>query len=513
MKRILIPIWSSLFLASVALGAEASASKEWKDAQSYFQTGQYFRAARFAFAASQKDSKYNADADALITVSLVRAGLPNAASYFFIRTLQSGNRSAIRRALTQTQELLSSVGVDVLRSFMIKHTSLDDYDAYNRSAFSYALGKATLLEGKEQQALNHLSAVSSNSPVYAYTLQLRGAAHAILGRNEDAIREYRTCADKASNIVTAPSGTARYRVQQNEAEDLESRCHAGESRVLYQADRFEEADRAFDQIPKNSFVWPDILFEQAWNSFARREYNRSLGKLVSYKSPALAFVFNSEVDVLRAQSFLALCLYSDANEVINEFNGKYSRVGEEVKRYVETHANNLNDFYDIGKEALKAPLHTKNQFYRIMNRFIRGPYFPKLVMAERALFTELQSIRNLAGGGADARRGLPAFLDQVLGWRNKSLKSLGGAFVKNSLIDYHSILISDFEKMAFIKLEMLSRAKDKLISQGRNKSEDRTRGNVEPSRRDDQYYWSFNGEFWNDELGDYVFGLESQCSS
>ena len=32
-----------------------------------------------------------------------------------------------------------------------------------------------------------------------------------------------------------------------------------------------------------------------------------------------------------------------------------------------------------------------------------------------------------------------------------------------------------------------------------------------PSRRDDQYYWSFNGEFWNDELGDYVFGLESQC--
>jgi hypothetical protein len=41
---------------------------------------------------------------------------------------------------------------------------------------------------------------------------------------------------------------------------------------------------------------------------------------------------------------------------------------------------------------------------------------------------------------------------------------------------------------------------------------DRTRGNVIPSRRDDQYYWSFNGEFWNDELGDYVFGLESACA-
>ena len=41
--------------------------------------------------------------------------------------------------------------------------------------------------------------------------------------------------------------------------------------------------------------------------------------------------------------------------------------------------------------------------------------------------------------------------------------------------------------------------------------EERGRGNVEPRRRDDQFYWSFNGEFWNDELGDYVFGLESEC--
>jgi hypothetical protein len=64
--------------------------------------------------------------------------------------------------------------------------------------------------------------------------------------------------------------------------------------------------------------------------------------------------------------------------------------------------------------------------------------------------------------------------------------------------------------MAFIKLEMLKRAKDQLLFH-KNASTDRTRGNIIPSRRDDQFYWSFNGEFWNDELGDYVFGLESRC--
>jgi len=64
--------------------------------------------------------------------------------------------------------------------------------------------------------------------------------------------------------------------------------------------------------------------------------------------------------------------------------------------------------------------------------------------------------------------------------------------------------------MAFIKLEMLGRAKERLMFK-RAASAERSRGNVRPSRRDDQMFWSFNGEFWNDELGDYVFGLESEC--
>jgi hypothetical protein len=40
---------------------------------------------------------------------------------------------------------------------------------------------------------------------------------------------------------------------------------------------------------------------------------------------------------------------------------------------------------------------------------------------------------------------------------------------------------------------------------------ERARGNRIPERRDDQTLWSFNGEFWNDEIGDYVFALESEC--
>jgi hypothetical protein len=96
----------------------------------------------------------------------------------------------------------------------------------------------------------------------------------------------------------------------------------------------------------------------------------------------------------------------------------------------------------------------------------------------------------------------------------KTIHQLGGAYVKNSLIDHHGVLVAEFEKISFIRLEMLGRAKDRLIRKSMSsKAEDdeRTRGVVRPTRKDNQMFWTFNGEFWNDELGDYVFGLESEC--
>jgi len=489
-----------------------------QDARQLAQQKKYFQSARYAFSASTMDASVKPDAYAYVTTGLVKSGLYHAASYFFIKTLQTGDASSIRRVLAFAQDLLVHVGGDVLRKYLIRHTTYDDYDSINRSAYLYALGKDALLDGKADKAVGYFNGMSSKSPLWPFALQLRATSYAIQGQSESAMRDFRSCASRARDYsrrqnFSGPSSPLEKRHLRSEEDDLQARCFAGEARVQYELGRFDEADRTYDRIPKTSFVWPDILFEQAWNSFGRQEYNRTLGKLVSYKSPALKFVFNSEADVLSAQSYLALCLYNDANDVINEFNGKYTKVGEDVKRFIESNQNNLTAFYDRGREALRSKLHTGSDFYRLENRFVRSPYFQNLVAAENSLTRELSRVRALAASeptdAADSGGGFPGFLEQVLKWRARSVKSLGGAFVKNSLLDYYQIIISDFEKMAFIKLEMLSRYKDKLLN--RKSTAERSRGNKEPSRRDDQYHWGFNGEFWNDELGDYVFGLETEC--
>ncbi|OFZ21507.1 MAG: hypothetical protein A2X94_08960 [Bdellovibrionales bacterium GWB1_55_8] len=484
-----------------ASGASAASSSDFlRSAESAYRSGQYLQSARYAFSANEEDSGLRPEAYSWITLSLMRAGLPNSASYFFIRTLQSGNKAAIRRVLGETEALLVHVGGDLLRKYLIRHTSYGDYNPQNRSAYLYSLGKEALLSGKEESAVGYFNGIQRGTGLWPVVLQLRASAYALQGKNELAVQDFRECQRRADDLAGGR--------EPRESDDLRARCLAGEARTLYAMDRFDDADRAYDRISKMSIVWPDVLFEQAWNSFARKEYNRTLGKLVSYKSPALKFVFNPEVDVLRSQSYLAMCLYSDANDVVNEFNANYTRVGEEVKRFVEKNSLNLMAFHELGRKAVQAPLYTQSDLYRMMNRFVRSPYFRNLLKAEREISAELVSLRRQGTGGG----GFSGFAEQVLQWRLRTIQLLGGVFVKNSLLDYHSALISDFEKMAFIKLEMLKQAKDRLqVRNASTKDGERERGDVEPSRRSYQYYWSFNGEFWNDELGDYVFGLESEC--
>ncbi len=499
--------------------ADGDASRYLQDAKNLYGQGRYFTSARYAFAAQVEDSALAPEAYSWMTSGLVKAGIYQASSYFFIRTLQSGNKGAIRRVLPQAEILMVRVGVDLLRKYLVKYTALDDYDSASKSTFLFALGKENLLAGHEEKAISYLNGVSRSSSLWPFALQLRGTAQAILGRSAPALQDFRSCADEANQYVSVVKAEENLGSDQivrrlnAEADDLKARCIAGEARTLYQMERFLEADQVYDKIQKHSLVWPDVLFEQAWNAFGKHEYNRTLGKLVSYKSPALSFVFNSEVDVLSAQAYLALCLYSDANEIINQFHEKYTKSGEEMKRFVESNANNLPAFYEAGRRALKDSLHTQVTFHRTMNRFIRGPYFRSLVAAEESSDHEREAIARFSTMNASEQKGggFQGFLNQVLDWRQKTIRMLGGAFVKNSLIDYHAILISDFDKISFIKLEMLSRSKDALMRKNSTSQNSRGRGNTTPSRRDDQYRWSFNGEFWNDELGDYVFALESEC--
>jgi hypothetical protein len=517
-------------LGSALIAPHAEASMQ--DVKQAYQSGQYFSAARIAFndANHTTSSSDRALAYYWVTESLVKAGLDQSALYFFIRTLQFQDRAASRKVLELAPLFIERAGPDILRKFLMKYTRSDDYTPRSRNAYALVVLKDRLLKGDYAGAVVASSQVQTSSPLYPVALQLKATAEVMQNQVQLGIRDFEACADNADQRNEIESGgiedqltkeqpailLAKWNaLKKDAAKDLRARCIAGAARGLYELERFEEADRMYDQIPKSSFVWTDTLFEHAWNSYAREEYNRTLGELVSYKSPALQFAFNSEVDVLMAQSYMQLCLYSDAGRIIEDFDRRLGSLAKDVKTFVEQNPTDARPYYTLGREALREGLHTDRTLYRFMNRFVRAPNFQALALSEDRAAAERIAIGRMDASRAETRTGtnagFPGFLNVVLDWRIRSIQLLGGIYIRNSMLDYHQILISDLEKMQFMKIDILGHEKEKLMDPDAAAAAERGRGNRIPVRRDDQLLWTFNGEFWNDELGDYVFALESEC--
>ena len=92
-------------------------------------------------------------------------------------------------------------------------------------------------------------------------------------------------------------------------------------------------------------------------------------------------------------------------------------------------------------------------------------------------------------------------------------RNLIGSYIRGQLQLFAAQIVRAFEDMSYINLEVLSKRKTELYENLPVRSDDlRSRGNLAHLRRTDkQYFWTFNGEFWADELGDYVFSLKSEC--
>ena len=119
-------------------------------------------------------------------------------------------------------------------------------------------------------------------------------------------------------------------------------------------------------------------------------------------------------------------------------------------------------------------------------------------------FIELEEIRKIRN--ASVKSFLLENLKEALLLQRNQI----GAYVRRRLVVYSEQLKKSFEGMSYIKLEILSNKKSTLY--GKDLKSDRYRGDIlNLERNEKQYFWTFNGEFWADELGDYVFSLKSEC--
>ncbi len=365
----------------------------------------------------------------------------------------------------------------------------------------YILAKRLLKRGKHQEALKELSRVNGDHPAYPYVAHMKGTVFANLGNNKDAESQFKDCIRTSeSEASDADSNLQRDQLLLNR-----DYCIAGMARVQFAAKNFKQAELNYLDIQKTSFVWPQILFEEAWTSYYAKNYNRTLGKLVSYKAPVFDFIFKPEVEVLKALTYMKMCLYDDARQTADEFYNSLLEPSRELRNFINTRGKDYRYYYNLmadheANKSVPSPL-----IEAALKSIRKDGAYVEMKGAFSSALSEYNKLRKKRTSGFRSVliRNLKLVLDEY--------RITLGAYVRSGLVTKYAELYSAFQGMSFIKLEILALKKERLYKTD-TPYKGKKRGDVKYiDRNDKQYFWNFNGEFWADELGDYVFALRSEC--
>jgi tetratricopeptide (TPR) repeat protein len=402
-----------------------------------------------------------------------------------------------KRVDEQIDKIISEVGV---RPFEILNEGI--LDNSKAPTIQYILAKKNFRKKKYKRALNYLNeTIPAGHPTKPFALMLEASIFSILERQSSAVASYKRCVDVSeSQMSVNKENPNRYR-QLSLNRDY---CIVGVARAQFAAGKFEEATLSFLDLPKESFIWPEILFEEAWNSFYQRDYNRALGKLVTYKAPLLNFVFNPEIDVLRAMTYMELCLWEDTKKVINDFYDKFQSKSLKVKQFMDGHGRDYKYYYLLAKSFKEGKLSGNSLLNSLLASIVKDSSYIEMMESFEKGKMEIEKIKSLSGNraiGIFTRNIKDSLLMQ---------RDLIGAYVRKTINTNLHQLDKNFEGMSYIKLEVLSREKSLVYNTEYNGF--RSRGDIKHLKRNEkQYFWDFRGEFWADELGDYVFSLKSEC--
>lgn len=371
----------------------------------------------------------------------------------------------------------------------------------NRSrspSIRYILAKKYLKKKRYSQALEEIKSINANHPIYPFAMNLLGSTYSLMGRQDMAVNAYKDCQNASSSKISSESDAVVVR-QLKLNEDV---CTAGVARALFADRKYDAANLQYLDISKSSHIWPSILFEEAWNSYYQGNYNRTLGKLVTYKAPVLQYMFNPEIDVLRALSYLKLCLYDDAQKESDEFYQKYMEPTRSMRSFLRSKGKNYDYYYRLYADFERTGRTSSELLSQLLKDVSKDGAFIEIKNSLIEASVELKKL-------SSRKTRYTTLLTRMLSETIDTQRSILGGYVRKGLISKYAELYHAFEGMSYIKLEVLSQKKQRLYSPERKAGK---RGDVRfLERNDKQYFWNFNGEFWADELGDYVFALKSEC--
>lgn len=406
-------------------------------------------------------------------------------------------REITKNDLSRLEELLFFTGVEILEDY--EPTMLAKFPT---SSTRFILGRQAIQKKDYKKAFDLMDKVHPDHRYYPES-QLLMAQVYDNQKNKDmefaALDRCQVSAEKQEGKAVSEKIGRYFRM-------VYEICLMTRARHHYKNGQYQAAIDSYTKIPKRSYKWPYILLEKAWAYYMLGDFNRALGLLITYKSPLLDTYFFPEAEYLAALSYFRLCLYDDTLTIINQYYQFYRPRFTALEGVLRQNKDSKNYFYNLmfkpGDELKKHA-----DFVRqIMTRMKKQTRFS---LDFNSIYKINQEMKRVLREKKEIQAKLLPHLASV---RENMITKIN----YNAKTDVFQFLesVPMFSSELFkVNLEVISRKKD-LVYGGKQLVSDRSRGDFSNVKRNRfEEFWKFHGAFWADELGDYSFGLKSNCQT
>lgn len=497
-----------LLILGTATQAQGPNTAAMGQAQKAFQSGNYADAAKiFYMILASSTGQVQSQSQVGLAKSLEKLGLRQSAAYFYLRIAVKGPRELFfREAMDSLARLnaaapLGRASIDPLFKQGKGSSSIEPMSVPGsaRGFYFFYKGLRDFEREKSKEAISAFNSVPSSSPYFSKARYYLGVMEVISGRNlMNGINSF----DKSLRADPDP--------------DFQEIVTLALARAYYEQKSIKRSLSYYSRIPRHSDLWLESLFEGAWAFFLIQKHNNTLGNIHTIHSPFFRMRFFPETYVLQAVTYLKLCEFGQVASSLSAFKNRYKSTFRDLNNLLSRYSHNPIGFFElIRRYRVSGRLGDFSAAAEVIDSVSRSEAYKEANSVLRQAKRERSRIMSRYGG-LWRDFGLLDILVNVLETKIQATTQRAGTNLFSQAVESFNYLQDLNHQTKLIQVDMVSGETDKLRA-AFNREELGTDSSfwgegMKPLDLKAQLeYWPFEGEYWEDELGGYVYNMGSKC--
>lgn len=494
--------------AHASQGSASNEGRELAEALQFAKTGKYAEASTrlFQLSLSPRFVDKRMQIRYLLGLMLYQMKMYQLSAFQFISVIRDGSNKYVSQSLEKLSLAANELGDETLLNYAISRVKAESFPAVHRDMLFYRIGEYQLRNDQIKEAIRSFEMVPPESSLSDKTLYLKGLAYA---QSNDPVSAVKVFDDLIERKKEAPvTDTARVA------------AIMGKARAYYQNKNWDEAIQTYREVPRDSELWHDTLFESSWAMLRSGRFRSAISNFQSLHSPYYEESYLPESLLLRSIVYLYICQYDEMDKVLNLFTKIYRPVYKSVSDYLGSVQNPIQYFNDVAKiiQASDQPgfdptTLKSNVPYLLVRKVVKEGDFHKSFTYIKKLINERRVVRAMPAGWKNSAIGKYSL--QTLDRRIDRARAKAGREIRNHMVIVKAELVDLFEQEGFIRYEMINGKKEQLKKKVAGK--DLPKGQIDEDNSRDYYiqngyqYWPFEGEYWLNELGNYHYVGTQSC--